>query len=187
MTLKKLPNRTYPALGLSITDRAVKEFFAAPRCSKSDLEEIRDYFVQNGELRCIYCGSDHPKRWDHIHPVSKGGDTIKGNLVPACSSCDDSKQDRTLDEWFSSGSEKKPPTERHEAIRETISNCQSHFGYQPKPFLDKLTKEQHDIYDGFQQKLGELRDYLSQKGITTEGRTSASSARLPSLRNKTGT
>lgn len=29
------------------------------------------------------------KQWDHYFPVSKG-DTILGDLVPACGSCDDS-------------------------------------------------------------------------------------------------
>ena len=161
MTLNRLPNRTYPASGLSIIDRAVKESFAK-RCTKSDLEELRRYFLKHGGLRCVYCGSRHPTRWDHVHPVSKGGDTVKGNLVPACASCDDSKQDRTLDEWFSSASKKMPPTERHKAIKHRVSDYQAHFGYQAKRFRAKLTKDQREAYDGFRRRLDALRCYLGQ-------------------------
>lgn len=167
MTLKRLPNRTYPALGFSITQRAVKESFAK-RCSIAELEEIRAFFVKNGKLHCLYCGHNEPTRWDHVHPISQGGDTVKGNLVPACGACDDSKQDRTLDAWFSSNSQKKPAPERHEMIIRVISDYQRHFGYQVKQFFDKLTPGQREVYIGFQDKLKNLREYLAEKGITVK-------------------
>ena len=45
---------------------------------------------------CAYC--DQPATtWDHIIPVSKGGDTRLGNIVPACKSCNSKKKDRPVD------------------------------------------------------------------------------------------
>ena len=43
--------------------------------------------------RCAYCGRK-PKKLtqDHVIPVSKGGGTTPDNIVPACSSCNASKQ-----------------------------------------------------------------------------------------------
>jgi hypothetical protein len=169
-SLVKLPNRTYPALGLSMLDRAVKEFYAK-RCPKSDLEVLRRYFRRHGGLRCIYCLSTDVTRWDHVHPISQGGDTVNGNLVPACSSCDDSKQDKTLDEWFASKSEKRPPPQRHSAIKRAIACYQSAFGYRARPFRGKLRPEQRETYDEFRRKLAALRGYLERKGITTGRKT----------------
>ena len=164
MTLKRLPNRTYPALGISITHRAVKESFAK-RCSTQELQEIRKYFEQSNRLKCVYCGAEHPTRWDHFFPISQGGDTVKGNLVPACGSCDDSKQDKTLDEWFSSKSKKKPSEDRHDSIKKTITDYQAHFGYTPQAFEKKLSADQRATYEGFLEKLDKLRNYLREQQI----------------------
>jgi 5-methylcytosine-specific restriction endonuclease McrA len=96
MTLpKKLPRKTSPGLGLSLVDRAVNEFFADRR--GEDLQTAMKYFTNAGAPHCFYCGKLNPNRWDHFHPVTKGGDTVVGNLVPACQQCDDSKQDRSLE------------------------------------------------------------------------------------------
>lgn len=51
-----------------------------------DLKEIFQY-------RCAYCGKK-PKRLqqDHITPLSKGGSHTLSNIVPACPSCNGTKQ-----------------------------------------------------------------------------------------------
>lgn len=49
--------------------------------------------------RCAYCaGSDGWTR-DHVIPVSRGGSDFIGNILPACLSCNASKQDKFLTEW----------------------------------------------------------------------------------------
>jgi 5-methylcytosine-specific restriction endonuclease McrA len=48
--------------------------------------------------RCAYCPAP-ATTWDHIVPVSLGGLTEPGNIVPACGSCNSSKNARPLDEW----------------------------------------------------------------------------------------
>jgi 5-methylcytosine-specific restriction endonuclease McrA len=48
---------------------------------------------------CFYCGSKTSIHADHIIPISKGGRHSIGNLVPACSSCNLSKNDKFLTIW----------------------------------------------------------------------------------------
>lgn len=41
--------------------------------------------------RCAYCPAP-ATTWDHIVPVSKGGRTAPGNMLPACNSCNSRKK-----------------------------------------------------------------------------------------------
>jgi len=67
---------------------------------------VKKLSVFNAELlmeqtdgRCVYCG-DPATTFDHIIPVSKGGNTTRGNVAPACISCNSSKKDRDLDQFL---------------------------------------------------------------------------------------
>jgi len=46
--------------------------------------------------RCVYCGEEKKLTIDHIIPVSKGGNHVKENIVPACISCNSRKGDRPV-------------------------------------------------------------------------------------------
>ena len=48
---------------------------------------------------CIYCGSIEKISLDHVIPLKFGGRHTKGNIVPACQSCNSSKKNRLLMEW----------------------------------------------------------------------------------------
>lgn len=52
--------------------------------------------------RCIYCSATPPPKLtgDHLIPKSRGGLESADNLVWACRSCNSSKQDRDLLEWY---------------------------------------------------------------------------------------
>lgn len=53
------------------------------------------------EFTCCYCNERKPIRMlsmDHVLPRSKGGDTSWGNIVTACTRCNQQKADRTPDE-----------------------------------------------------------------------------------------
>lgn len=48
---------------------------------------------------CAYCGAA-AESWDHIIPVSQGGETVPWNIVPACIACNSSKNARDWFEWL---------------------------------------------------------------------------------------
>lgn len=44
---------------------------------------------------CHYCGGDFPAAeltMDHVVPVSRGGRSVKGNIVPCCKDCNNDKK-----------------------------------------------------------------------------------------------
>jgi len=47
---------------------------------------------------CAYCDRA-ATTWDHVNPVSKGGLTEPGNMLPACVSCNSSKHDLPFHIW----------------------------------------------------------------------------------------
>lgn len=51
---------------------------------------------------CAYCGG-RQVGWDHIVPMSRGGDNIPANLAPCCKTCNESKGTRTPSEWLAAG------------------------------------------------------------------------------------
>lgn len=54
------------------------------------------------DFKCAYCGSAHKITMDHFIACTKGGKTSADNIIPACQSCNSSKQDKDAIEWFSS-------------------------------------------------------------------------------------
>lgn len=48
---------------------------------------------------CAYCGQVCQPTIDHVVPLSRGGRHSIGNIVPACWSCNFSKNARTIVEW----------------------------------------------------------------------------------------
>jgi 5-methylcytosine-specific restriction protein A len=51
---------------------------------------------------CFYCGKKTPPgelTIDHIVPVSRGGKSTKGNIVPACKACNTKKKQLLPMEW----------------------------------------------------------------------------------------
>jgi hypothetical protein len=65
---------------------------------------LLDYF----DGQCAYCGKA-ATTWDHIVPVSKGGQTVPWNIVPACVSCNSSKKTSDVFAWLDSKSLKGSP------------------------------------------------------------------------------
>ena len=51
---------------------------------------------------CYYCNQTFPAKeltMDHIVPVSRGGKSTKGNIVPACKDCNNKKKQLLPMEW----------------------------------------------------------------------------------------
>lgn len=65
------------------------------------LEEWNSTLQEFG-YSCAYCANKNDLTKDHILPVSKGGGYTKRNIIPACPSCNYSKRDSEIYQWFSS-------------------------------------------------------------------------------------
>ncbi len=63
---------------------------------------IRTTALQRDEHQCVYCGNPATTA-DHIWPASRGGPSTLDNAAAACSSCNNSKKDSTVEEWIRSG------------------------------------------------------------------------------------
>jgi len=65
--------------------------------SIKEWENTMSYF--NHE--CAYCGTiPELLTQDHVIPLSKGGPYTVENIIPACGSCNSSKNNATLIEWY---------------------------------------------------------------------------------------
>ena len=50
--------------------------------------------------QCAYCGSTESLEQEHVIPVSRGGHYTPDNIIPACRSCNASKNNKIMQDWF---------------------------------------------------------------------------------------
>ncbi len=65
-------------------------------------KKLRRELFAEWDGRCTYCSRSLPMRKitiDHIIPESRDGRTALENLVICCAHCNQSKRDRTPEEW----------------------------------------------------------------------------------------
>lgn len=81
-----------------IDDRAINR----ERQRARQLRQTQWWKRQLARGRCYYCGQSFPPRtltMDHIVPLSRGGQSKKGNVVPACKDCNNKKKYMLPMEW----------------------------------------------------------------------------------------
>ena len=88
-------------------------------CPKVSSKNWRDSLHKLTRKTCIYCGFPS-ESLDHLHPRSKGGETITKNCVPCCLSCNGKKSDSEVLNWYRSQSSYDP--RRSMAIRAWIND-----------------------------------------------------------------
>jgi 5-methylcytosine-specific restriction endonuclease McrA len=71
---------------------------------------IREY-IREREMpnQCIYCGSTQNLSYDHLISRNRNGPDISDNVVMACKSCNSSKGDKGVYEWFKLDRRNKVP------------------------------------------------------------------------------
>ena len=78
---------------LKITRRTREKNIINTLTAQEWVDILKEY-----KFRCAYCGKEFTlfdrETRDHVIPISKGGDNVKENIVPACQSCNSKKGDR---------------------------------------------------------------------------------------------
>ena len=59
-------------------------------------EQIKLYFNN----RCAYCGEERPLQQEHFIALTKKGEYSQNNIIPACKSCNSSKNNSSFFTWF---------------------------------------------------------------------------------------
>ena len=141
--LPKTPGRTTPAFGFYYIERSLLDCLGNRRFNQEEKERVFDFFGQwEAQLTCAFCGSPEDKRWDHVIPVSQGGETVLGNMVRACQPCDDSKGKQHFEEWMTGDAPKSPRSQGITNVQERIQHIKTYidtFGYVARPLEERLT------------------------------------------------
>jgi hypothetical protein len=65
----------------------------------SSILKENQYQMKENVGLCTYCGQEAQTTFDHVIPMSKGGPSDMGNMVPVCKSCNSSKSDKNVIDW----------------------------------------------------------------------------------------
>jgi len=162
MDKKKLPlspQRTTTGFAFSYIERALQESLASRQFGQNEMKRVLEYFELDPP-QCVYCGSSEIKRWDHLIAVKNGGETVLGNMVPACSKCDDSKRDLPFEVWMQSdypGSPKRRGVFDIQTRIERINAYVRHFEYEVRPLETRLTPDELTMLEQVRASIRDAR------------------------------
>ncbi len=83
---------------LAVTEESLRQ----ERQKAHDLRRSQWWKNRRGNGVCYYCGQRFPPRdltMDHLVPLSRGGRSTRGNVVPCCKECNTRKQQLLPIEW----------------------------------------------------------------------------------------
>ncbi|MDM5212646.1 HNH endonuclease signature motif containing protein [Peribacillus sp. NJ4] len=63
-------------------------------------QEDWDNTLEHFDFRCSYCGSNDKLQQEHVIPLSSGGGTTRDNIIPACSICNNQKNNKDFEDWY---------------------------------------------------------------------------------------
>jgi len=162
MKLPKVPQRTTPGFAFSMVERALLDCLGTRQFRKSEIEQVMEFFDFDTP-ECVFCGSHEVQRWDHLVSIKEGGETVLGNMVPACARCDDSKRHLPFEEWMMGNAKSLlkecgvPDIEQRVA---KLRAYQRHFGYTPKPLEERLDPHELERLNSIRSRLQEIREEL---------------------------
>ena len=164
MKLPRVPQRTTPGFAFSMLGRALLDCLGTRQFGQREIVQVLAFFGSDPP-ECAYCGSHAVRRWDHLVPIKEGGETVLGNMVPACARCDDSKRHLPFEEWMKSNRESSLEDRGGKDIEQRIVRIKAyvqHFGYTPRSLEDRLDKHDWDRLIGIRSRLQELRKDIDE-------------------------
>ena len=159
MKLPKAPGRTTPGFAFSILRRALTECLGARQFGQAEMAQVLAFFGLT-EPACVFCGSPEVKRWDHLVAVTQDGETVLGNMVPACACCDDSKRHVPFEEWMLCDAQGSPTSRGVEDVAGRVARIQAYvqqFGYRVRPLEERLDEGERERLARIQADLQRLR------------------------------
>lgn len=173
--LPAAPKKITPAFGFSyITERALREGLGKRQFGLSEMASVVKWFERyEPQPCCAFCGKSDVRRWDHLIPIRNDGETVVGNMVLACQTCDDSKGRTPFIEWMGGSAPKSPGKQSVANVEERIHRLKAYieaFHYSPIPLeerlnepervalsrvrtqLDRLKREVNALIDGYQKR-----------------------------------
>lgn len=78
------------------------EHIAREKAKAREMRKSQWWKNELGKGKCYYCGRNFPPKeltMDHLVPIIRGGFTKKGNVVPCCKECNNSKKYLLPVEW----------------------------------------------------------------------------------------
>jgi hypothetical protein len=159
MKLRPVPQRTTPGIVFSNVERAISDCLGRRQFGMAEMAAVVAFF--GGEpLECVFCGSTDVRRWDHLVSVKEGGETMLGNMVPACAACDDSKRHLPFDIWMRSAVPRWLMSHGTVDVEARIARIQAyvaHFGYTVTPLDKRLDAEEQAVLADIRAKLHAAR------------------------------
>src|SRR3954451_3617762 len=143
LRLPNAPQRTTPGFVFPNVERAINDCLGRREFGKAQMQQVIEFF---GAVppECAFCGGRPVARWDHLIPITLGGETVLGNMVPSCNRCDHAKQHRPYREWMLSDG---PSSLQGRGVKdielrlEMLVKYAQHFGYQHTPLDQRLNHE----------------------------------------------
>ena len=164
MPLPRAPQRITVGFAFSFVDRAIQEGLANRRFGQPEIAAVIEYFGTDPP-QCAYCGDEDVRRWDHLVAVKWCGDTVLGNMVPACSRCDDSKRDMPYEEWMLSGARHSPKSRGVPDVEQRVARLRAYaekYQYSPRSREERLVAADVEELMRLRHKLGGMRKEIEQ-------------------------
>ncbi len=164
MVLPRTPQRTTPGFAFSTVERALKDCLGRRKFGQTEKQYALEFFGLSMESpKCVFCGSLDVKRWDHLVPISKGRETVLGNMVSACAQCDDAMRELSFDEWMMSDDRYSPKSLGIKGVNQRIHRIREytrHFNYAPLSLEKRLNKDELEKLGIIRGKLCKIRSEI---------------------------
>lgn len=154
-----------PSRSSSITNAFVQSIIPFDPPSEADKAEVLAFFGQSsGEMTCVYCGSS-ANDWDHLLPLVRnkrptGFFSGKGNVVPACGRCNQSKSGQDWEKWVRGASKNSPKSRGVKDLEQRVDRLARYVEAYPQSAENLEELVDPGLWAVYWSKLGEIHESL---------------------------